>query len=74
MIYLLKSKIAKIILSVIWGLGLASLFKKVCHDRNCIIYRAPDPILFNNQTYIYDNSCYKFDTELSRCRGNIINS
>ena len=74
MIYLFESKIASIILSIIWGLGLASLFKKVCHDRNCIVYRAPDPVLFVDQTYKYDNSCYKFDTELSRCRGNIVDT
>ena len=74
MIYLLRSKIAKIILSIIWGLGLASLFKRTCHDRECIVYNAPDPATIINNTYQYDKTCYKFDTKLSRCGSNVINS
>lgn len=67
MLYLFQSKIAKIILSIVWALGIASLFRKVCKDRNCIIFRAPDPKDVMNNTYIFEKSCYQFEPELSRC-------
>jgi len=67
MIYLFQSKLAKIILSLLWGLGIASLFRKVCIDRDCIIFRAPDPKEVVDGTYIFEKSCYQFEPELSRC-------
>ena len=33
----------KIIISIIWGLGLAALFRKVCKGRNCIVIKGPKP-------------------------------
>jgi len=74
MIYLLKHKYAKIIFSIIWGLGLSTLFQKICHDRNCIIYTAPDPIKLTDNVYQFDKSCYKFTTQLSKCDGPTVNS
>jgi hypothetical protein len=74
MIYLLQSKLAKIILSVIWGLGLASLFKRVCHDRNCIIYRAADPKVIPNNIYTFDKKCYQFNVENTNCVSDTISS
>ena len=32
----------KIIISIILGLGFATLFRKVCKDRDCIIFKAPN--------------------------------
>jgi len=34
-----KDKYGKIIISVIWGLGLAALFRRVCEGRNCIVIK-----------------------------------
>ena len=31
----------KFAISFILGMGLASLFRKVCNDRNCIVFKAP---------------------------------
>ena len=31
----------KIIMSIILGFGLASLFRTVCKDKNCLIFHAP---------------------------------
>ena len=46
-----------IIISIIWGIGLACLFRKVCKN-NCIIVKAPA----NMDKYVehVDNKCYKF--------------
>ena len=32
----------KIVLSIIWGLGLSALFRRACKGRNCIIIKGPN--------------------------------
>ena len=38
---LIYSDIGRIIISILLGLGLATLFRKVCNDRNCLVFKAP---------------------------------
>ena len=57
----------KIIISIILGLGLATLFRKVCKDRDCIIFRAPDIKKIHNQIFKFEEKCYKFSEEIERC-------
>ena len=38
---LLHTETGRIIISIVLGLGIASLFRKVCKDRSCIAFRAP---------------------------------
>ena len=57
----------KIIISIILGLGLATLFRKVCKDRDCIIFRAPDINKIKNQIFKFEGKCYKFSEEIERC-------
>ena len=57
----------KIIISIILGLGLATLFRKVCKDRDCIIFRAPDINKIQNQIFKFEGKCYKFSEETERC-------
>lgn len=64
---LIKTRQGKIMLSILWGLGLSCLFRKVCKDRNCIIYRAPDPDKIMSDIYIVDNKCYKYNTKITKC-------
>lgn len=70
---ILKSKDVKIVFSVIWGLGLASLFKRVCKGRDCIIYRAPPPEYVKGKTFSFDNKCYNYVPQLVSCnRGDTV--
>ena len=43
MLKFLKRDIGRIIISIIWGFGLATLFRKICKGKNCIILKAPEP-------------------------------
>ena len=65
---ILENKIGNIILSVILGLGLASLFRKVCKTNNCIIIKGPDPDLIKNNIFRYDKKCYKYSTHATDCK------
>ena len=37
---LINSKEGKYIISVVLGLGLATLFREVCKDKTCIVFKA----------------------------------
>ena len=60
----------KIFMSIILGLGLATLFRKVCNDRNCIIFKAPDIKKIQNQIFKFEGKCYKFTEEIEKCNNN----
>ena len=64
---LLHSDVGKIIVSIILGLGLASLFRKVCNERNCLAFKGPKLSDIDNKIYKFDNKCYTFKTEGESC-------
>jgi hypothetical protein len=53
-----------IIMSILWGFGLACIFKKVC-ENNCIVITAPDDV--NEYVEHVDNKCYKFTKNNLEC-------
>tara|TARA_B100000424_G_C22942766_1_gene501610 strand:+ start:2335 stop:2541 length:207 start_codon:yes stop_codon:yes gene_type:complete len=48
----------KMILSIIWGLGLASIFRKICDKNSCVVIKAP----LDMSSYYQKNNekCYSF--------------
>ena len=64
---LIYSDIGRIIISILLGLGLATLFRKVCNDRSCMIFKAPQLNKINNQIFKFNKKCYKFSEEIERC-------
>ena len=57
---LLYGKYSKYVISIILGFGLATLFRKVCNERNCLVFKAPKIKNIEKKTYKVDNTCYKF--------------
>lgn len=67
---LFETNTGKILLSIIWGLGLASLFKKACTLRKCkvIQYKGPNPEEIQQYYYKYgSDNCYKYTPYLVEC-------
>ncbi len=64
---LLNYKTTRIILSIIWGIGLSTLFKRVCKERKCIIIKAPKLNLIKNKIFEFDNKCYIFKPKITTC-------
>jgi hypothetical protein len=65
-----KSRLGLIILSIIWGLGLSTLFRRACQGRHCqvIVYNGPDPNEVQKTYYEYGNGqCYKYDPFMTQC-------
>lgn len=58
------------IISFILGMGIASLFRKVCKDRNCLVFRAPDFDEVTKNVYTYGEKCYSFKKNSVPC-GNV---
>ena len=63
----IHTKSGKILASVILGLGLASLFRKICRNGNCIIYRAPPIEDIIGKVFEYNDSCYMFEAIAVTC-------
>ena len=54
------------IVSIIWGFGIAAIFRKICDNNKCIVIKAPsDMIQYEQQK---DNQCYKFKRENIECK------
>ena len=68
----LKSRAGVVLLSIIWGLGLATLFKKSCDNGpNCqvIEYRGPTAKEAEGVwNYGNNNKCYRLQPFLVSCR------
>ena len=57
----------QMIISFILGIGLASLFRKVCKDRNCIVFKAPDFDEVTKNVYTHGDKCYAFTKSAVPC-------
>lgn len=65
---IINSKIGKIIVSIILGLGLASLFRNNCENNSCFDYVSPNLDDINKNVYKYDDNCYKFESNVIKCK------
>lgn len=64
---LLHTPLGKIIISILLGLGIATLFRKVCTDKNCIIFKGPILGDIDGKIYQYGEECYTYDYSAVPC-------
>ena len=67
---LLNTPIGVAFISILLGLGLATLFRKVCTDKNCITFNGPVITDIVGKTYQYGEKCYKYDINPTTCNKN----
>jgi len=67
----LHTQSGKVIMSVLLGLGLASLFRTVCKERNCLIFHAPPLDDFKDKIYKSNNKCFKYTPIPTKCSINV---
>ena len=67
----LETKTGQIMISIILGLGLATLFKKSCENGSCIVYTTP-PKDISKKIYKNDKKCFKFKANSTKCNDNSI--
>ena len=68
---ILHSTNGKIIVSIILGLGLATLFRKQCSGKSCYNFVSPDANELTNSTYKFNNKCYNFEPIPKKCNKNV---
>ena len=61
----------KMIISIIWGLGLSALFRKVCKGRNCIVIKREKKKKIENKIFKVNNKCIKFNSEITSCNSKV---
>ena len=57
---LLTTPTGKILLSIILGLGLATLFRNTCTDDKCIVFNGPVIEDIEDKTFKHNNKCFKY--------------
>lgn len=67
----IHSQTGKYLMSIIIGLGLASLFRSVCKGKNCVIFNAPPLETFKDKIFKNSsNKCVKLSPVATKCDSN----
>lgn len=67
---LLNSSLGKIIISILIGLGLATLFRKVCNDKNCLTFKGPILGEIDGKIYKHGEKCFTYSATNTPCDKN----
>ena len=62
---LLNSPMGKIFISILLGLGLATMFRTVCEEKNCIRFVGPVISEIDGKIYKHGEKCYKYESQSS---------
>jgi hypothetical protein len=64
---LLNSKVGQIIISVILGFGLATIFRKVCTGKSCLVVKGPSLDDVKKYYYKIEDDCFKYTPYTTKC-------
>ena len=67
---LINTALGKNIISIMLGLGLATLFRKVCKDRNCITFKGPILGEIDGKIYKHGEKCFSYQALSAPCDKN----
>ena len=61
----------KIIMSMLLGFGLASIFRTVCKDKGCLLFYAPPLDKIEDKIYKSSGKCVKYSHIPTKCDANM---
>jgi hypothetical protein len=64
---LIQTDRGKVLISIILGLGLATLFRKSCENKECMEFKGPDLKDIQGKVYQYEQQCYQFKPNPVKC-------
>jgi hypothetical protein len=64
---LLNTRMGIILISILLGLGLATLFRTTCTSKKCIDFNGPLIDEIDGKTYKFGEECYKYKLESASC-------
>jgi hypothetical protein len=63
----INSETGRIFISALLGLGLATLFSRVCKGKNCIVFNGPVFSEIDGKIYKYGEKCYTYKAQPDKC-------
>lgn len=63
----LHTEYGRIVISILLGLGLSSLFRKACKGTNCIQFKAPSVKELEKDIFKHGETCHKFRAVTKNC-------
>jgi hypothetical protein len=63
----IRSEYGKVIISIILGFGLSTLFRKKCSDKKCMKFKGPSQNEIKKNIYKFDDQCYQFKPNPTKC-------
>lgn len=64
---LLHTELGQYFISILLGLGLATLFRRACTDKNCLRFNGPILDEIEGKIFKHDDKCYKYTNTTSKC-------
>ena len=64
---ILDTELGRFFISVILGIGLATLFRKACTDKSCITFNGPVIDEVHGKIYQFGEFCYKYELIPDKC-------
>jgi len=61
----------KLIMSILLGFGLASLFRTVCKNKECLIFHAPPLEQIQDKIYKNGDKCVKYSPVSTKCNADM---
>lgn len=65
---LLYGKYSEYVLAILIGFGLATIFRKACNERSCLVFKGPKIDELTDKKFKYDGKCYSFTPEIGKCK------
>jgi hypothetical protein len=63
----IHSQPGKYLMSILLGLGLATLFRSICKGRRCNVIKAPPMEEIDGQIYKFNEKCYEIKPNSITC-------
>lgn len=64
---LVNSTRGKYVFSILLGLGLATLFRKACNNKNCLVFKAPSFSDIKGKIFAHNDKCYQYTEKTASC-------
>jgi hypothetical protein len=64
----MKSSSGCVVISVVLGLGLATMFQRVCGDGGCVVLQGPSRDEAEKYIWKSDSRCYKYSAVPAPCK------
>ena len=63
----LRQPLIRTFIMILFGIGLSATFHSTCKTDRCVVIRAPDPDVIENQVFKYNDGCYRFQAKAVSC-------